>query len=466
MIRIAVIDYSAEARSRILEQLDTFLRSDIPEIQLAPRISLKPLSIQEINFHSAPDVCLIGPELINKEMTEISRIKKLFPNTPILVWLDQQLSNLNVIEQIARQGADDFLSFDTSAQYFFKRLLILSRKTIRQSSGKLIVVDGGKGGVGVTTVVAALAELVSSKAQKVVIVDCDFETQDCSRFLQCRPFINENLRLILDEERAISEESVDQCLSLVWQDDKFLRCMAAVADNDDLYNPKSNATRIFMSVLEILDSSNDLVVIDIGCARSNLQKMLYRVADKLIFVINDDPASFYASVEKLTRARSQLSAGAQLCVLENNVGLSGLGNRLLRKEFSRAAKIVDSQWSPEPISFCKVGQRWPGSGATFYTQAKSASTKAFDKLSRFLTLSVETDSRSGFRQLFRKTDAAERSHSSTSVQSAKAIPLKANSETPLVLIEDETTQKEEEFFVGKEREVYGLDQLVSAAKLR
>lgn len=400
MIRIAVVDSSAESRGRILDQLDSFLRSDLSEQQLLPRVNLKPISPQELKFNAAPDVCLIGPELVRSDMAEISRIKKLFPGTPLLVWLNQELSNLNTIEQVARQGADDVLTHDATPQYFFRRLLLLSRKAVHQSSGKLVLVDGGKGGVGVTTVVAAMAELATAAGKKVVVVDCDFETQDLSRFLQARPFVNENLRLLFDEERAVSEESVDQCLSPVWQDELALRCMAPVIDGDDLYDPRSRLPRTFLSVLEVLDSTNDLVIVDIGCARSTLQKMLYRVADKLIFVVNDDPASLYASVDKLTRARTQLSAGAQLCVVENCVGLSGLGNKLLRKEFSRAARLDANHWSPEPIPFCKLGQRWPGSGATFFSQAKAAASRAYEKLALALSVVEGSDAKRGLAKLF------------------------------------------------------------------
>ena len=487
MIRIAVIDSSAESRGRILDQLDSFLRTGLQETQLLPRISLKPVSPQELKFNAAPDVCLVGPELVDGDITEIARIKKLFPNTPLMVWLSENLSNLKIIEQIARQGADDVLTFDASAQYFFRRLLMISRKAVHQSSGKLVVVDGGKGGVGVTTIAAALSELISSQGKKVVVVDCDFETQDCSRFLQARPFLNENLRLILDEERAVTEESIDQCLSIVWQDDKLMRCMAPVAEGEDLYDPRSRLSRTFLSVLEVLDSNNDLVVVDIGCARSSLQKMLYRVADKLIFVVNDDPASLYASVDKLTRARNLLSAGAHLCVVENSVGVSGLGNKLLRKEFSRAARLEPSHWAPEAIPYCKIGQRWPGSGSTFFTQAKTTSSRPFMKMAISLGLVDQAESKSGFANSFLRFARPKFNQNAQALLPASDNVISAGFEKPLNLIEntyssnnDSVTRQatnrrkliehkspqSEVFKKTVNGQDYDLDSLVSAAKPR
>lgn len=403
MIRIAVVDASAESRGRIISQLDSFLRVDAEETRLLPRISLRPASPQELKFAPAADLFLLGSELIDADATEVSRLKKLFPNIPLVVLLSPRQSKLSFIEQIVRLGADDVFTSDVTAQYFFRRLLLLARKTIHKSSGKLVIVDGGKGGVGVTTIAAALAEIVSAQGKKVIIVDCDFETQDCSRFLQARPFLNENLRMILEEERAVTEESIEQSLSQVWEDDLNLRCMTAVAEADDLYDPRSRLPRIFLSVLEMLDSRNDLVVIDIGCARSSLQKMFYRVADKLIFVVNDDPATLYASVDKLTRARSFLAAGAQLCVLENTIGINGLGNKLLRREFSNAARLDKSSWAPEAIPFCKLGQRWPGSGATFFSQSRSSASRALMKMATFLALSEAEVTPVGFGSLLSKS---------------------------------------------------------------
>ncbi len=402
MIRIAIVDHSAESRSDIIGRLNTFLSDAGGSLLLLPRISLKPLCPQELRFNAAADLLIVGPELISRDLSQIAKIKKMLPRTPVVAWLNQQQSTLSTIEQVARQGADDVLTHDATADYFFRRLLMLVRKASHQSNGKLIVVDGGKGGVGVTTLTAALAEMMVGCGKKVAVVDLDFETQDLSRFLQARPFVNENLALLLGDERPVSEETVSQCLNPVWQDDNSLRCMSPVPETDDLYDPRSSFPKTFLSVLEILDHANDFVIVDCGCVRSSLQRLFYRVADKLLFLVNDDPASLYASVDKLTKARALLAAGAQLTVLQNSVGLSGLGNRLLRREFSRVAKLKDSDWAPEAISFCRVGQRWPGSGASFYSQAKSQTSKQLEKLAIAMNLIEAEESPGMFSEIFKK----------------------------------------------------------------
>lgn len=447
MIRLVAIDLTAEARGKLLDQLDVFMCIGQQEFPLIPRISLKAISPQESKFHAAPDLCLLGPELMEKDITEVARIKKLYPNSVIVAWLGPSLSNLNMIEQVARYGADDVLTYDVTAQYFYQRVLLLSRKVIHQSSGKLVVVDGGKGGVGVTTIAAALAECVNTLGRRVVIVDCDFETQDCSRFLQARPFLNENLKLLLEEERAVTEESVEECLNLIWEDDNSIRCMPPIIESEELYNSNSQFPRTYLSILEVLDHKNDVVVIDIGSAHGALRKMFYRIADKLIFVVNDDPASMYASVDKLARIRSCLSAGAQLCVVENCIGIEGLGNKLLRKEFSRAARLDNSHWSSDSIPFCSLGKRWPGSGSTLFTQAKSTVAKSFCRLAASLNIIDDYIAKPGFVSWFSKfLNTASHHNQFSNFQenlSDNEKIIHAGCEIPLKLIEErfEETEK-------------------------
>jgi MinD-like ATPase involved in chromosome partitioning or flagellar assembly len=402
MIQIAVLDHSAEARAQIIDSLHGFLSNAGTDLLLLPRIQFKPISAQELRFNSAPDLLIIGSEFVARDLSEVPKIKMSFPKTAVLLWLNKDQSNLVVVEQAARYGVDDVLFSDTTADYFFRRLLILVKKAVHHNSGKLVLVDGGKGGLGVTTLVAALGELIGSTGAKVTLIDLDFETQDLSRFLQARPFVNDNLRLLLDEERPVTEESVAQCLNLIWQDQDNIKCMSPVLESDDLYDPRSNVTKIILSVIEVLDSINDVVIVDMGCARSALRKLFYRIADNLVFVVNDDPASLYASVDKLSKGRNLLGAGAQICVVENNIGLRGLGNKLLRQEFSRAARLENEHWADTSISFCKIGQRWPGSGSSFYSQAKNIASKQIESLAQSLSLLQITERRNIFNDFLER----------------------------------------------------------------
>lgn len=392
MIKIAVVDLSAESRTGLMEECTSFLRLDSRDINLIPRISIKPFSLQELKFHAAPDICIIGPELAGAGLAEIPGVKKTIPGSSILVRIPGERASLSLIDDLARAGADDVISGDISPTDFLHKIILLSRRVAKTSNGKLLVVEGGKGGVGVTSVAAALAESLYEAGKSVALLDLDVETQDLSRFLQVRPFINENLRLLFDAHRPVTEEAVAECLVPVWQGSEGFDAMPPVADMDETMESSSLHVRTMLSILEVLDARYDCVVVDAACVRGELRKMFYRAADKLIFVINNDPATLYASSEKLVRIRGQLSSAAQLLVLENGSSRHGLNPKLLRAEFSRASKLEESCWASDGLPFCRQGMCWPGSGSTLFSQARSQLAKATQSLLEDLGL-VEKKSR-------------------------------------------------------------------------
>lgn len=377
MLKIFVVDRSADSRNRIIDSINSFLHSEAAEKELLPRINVKPVSFQELKFHSSPDLLIVGEELVSFDLTQLGEVRKLAPNAPIIVRIDDTLNHISTIEQLARFGADDVMPTYISAQEFLRKVILLTRRNKVKKIGKLIVVDSAKGGVGVTTVAAGLADALVGQGKRVALLDLDFDTQDLSRFLQAKPFVNENLQLLLDKQRPVTQEFVEHCLVKVWQDSE-LYCMPPIADCEQIYDLRSGYSRNFLSILEILDSEFDCVVVDAACARGAWTKALYLTADKVVLVVNNDPATLYASVDKITKIRAA-APSVEVVVLENAALKSGLPSKLLRREFNRAAKLSESFWA-ESLPYCKQGSRWPGSGSTVLSQAKESLNSGFISL--------------------------------------------------------------------------------------
>ncbi|NLF25789.1 MAG: ParA family protein [Deltaproteobacteria bacterium] len=397
MVRLVVVDRSAESRGKIVDRINSFLRAELPELDFLPRISVKPLAPEELKFHGAPDICIAGPEMLLQELCTISTIKRLIPDTPLVPYLTRALSSISIIEQLARLGADDVMPDNISASEFVRKIILLSRRRAKARSGKLVLVESGKGGLGVTSVVAGLGECLAEHGKKVVLLDFDFETQDLSRFLQARPFVNENLQLILEQNRPVTQECVEQCLVPVWEESELLYCMPPPAEADGLYDSRSTCARTMLSVLEVLDHLFDCVVVDGGSARGAFLKTLLRVSDKVAFIINNDPSALYASVDKLSRLRGMLSAGADLVVLENASTRFGLANKLLKDEFERAAKLEESAWAPFAVPFNRAAGRWAGSGGTLYSHGNAALRTAMTSLVQKLELIQSQQSKEGVK---------------------------------------------------------------------
>lgn len=403
MLNICVVDENAEARNLLVKEINTLLQGDYPELDLLPRIAVKPVAIQELRFNQSPDICILGAALVAREITEVGKIKKLLPNTALIVKADSSLLSLSIVEQLARFGVDDVISDNIDPREFFRKIVLLSRRAGQKASGKLLVVDSGKGGVGVTSVVAGLAELLFEKEKSVVVIDMDFETQDLSRFLQARPFVNESLQLLFDQTRPVTEEFVKQSLVPVWDSEENFFCMPPILESEDLYDSRSAYSRTLVSVLEVLDAMYDVIIVDVGSARGAMLKTLYRVADHVIFLINNDPATLYASSDRLAKARSWMAPASELHVFENQIVKHGLSLSVLRQEFGRATKIKDNEWLEKGISFCPRAARWPGSGTTMYSLGKSNLKSVLNLLAARCALIPEVESLSFSRALKSRT---------------------------------------------------------------
>ncbi|MCB9029479.1 MAG: AAA family ATPase [Deltaproteobacteria bacterium] len=390
MLRLIVVDISAESRSKLVEQITLFQQLEAQSTSLLPKISVKPLSLEELKFHATPDACLLGPQLIAEDISTVAKIRKLLPDTPILTFLNESQEDLVLIEDLARLGADDTISNTITSLDFFKKIILHCRKSRKTSKGELVLVDSAKGGLGVTSLASAIAEELVRDDKKVALIDFDFETQDLSRFLQAKPFINENLQLLLDGSRPITEEFVEQCLVQVW-DEEDLYCMPPCGETEDLYDYHAGYARILISILEVLDEIYDAVVIDVGCARGSILKTLYRVADKVAFVINNDPAALYASISKAGQIKSLMAPNARLVFVENMPAKEGLPTAVLKNELGFALKDENLNWYPLQIPNCNAGHRWPGSGDTLFSRGSKELQRSITGLIGFLGIRDEAE---------------------------------------------------------------------------
>ena len=378
MLKIIAVDLSAKSRQRVTEQLQSYFNSAADAGIFTSRVSVQALSVEELRFHGNPDLYFIGEDLFRSDPSALATLSKACPLVSILVEIGAEQATLGTIEQLLRLGATDVFVRDSGRDEFLRKFLVLTRNRKVSRAGKLIVVDSAKGGLGVTSFAAALGELLLDQRQRVCLVDLDTESQDLSRFLQARPFVNENLQSLLEKQRSINEESVGQTAARVWQDVELF-CVAPPLDSEKLVARGTAAVRTFLEVLEVLDASFDYVIIDPGCCRGGLLEMLYSAADLVTLVVNNDAAALYASLLKVNQIRV-IAPSTRLHVIENCPLHHGLSNALLRREFLRAAQLNAGEWIETSVPFSRSASKWPASGGTLYSQGGIKLRTAFNAI--------------------------------------------------------------------------------------
>jgi cellulose biosynthesis protein BcsQ len=379
MLQISVVDSSAEERLRTLQWLEQIFEGEVEGAEFAPRVSFRPVSISEIKFQNIPDIVIIGPSLSSGPTDDLSHIKKAVAHVPVVVVTKNSRISLATVEYLSRIGIEEIVSRDIEPQELIRRFVMLTSKLRRSESGSLVVVESAKGGVGATSIIAGLGELIAESGKKTLLVDMDSERQALSRFLQARPFINEPLQAILDSHRPLSNDFVQQCIIQVWGDLPNFYCMPPCVQGVLDGTLSTQLARILINLFEMLDINHDIVIVDASQATGTLRRILHRAADTVLFVTEGDPASVYASFDKLKRIREEMSPDARLRIVQNcsRLRAAGLSRVELQREFERVVGTVDSEWIQVTIPYSARSSRWPGSGLTSYSAGTHHIQKAF-----------------------------------------------------------------------------------------
>lgn len=363
MIELGVVDLSADGRRRLSALIDRWAWSP-PDSRISlPRISSHLLSPEELRFHGSLDVCVVGPELIGCDAAIVHSIRKQIPEKVLVAVLDSRTYSFGLVEQLGRLGIDDVLMDSASSDEFFRRILLLQKRLQTKKRGSLVVVDSARGGVGRTFLAAAIAEGWYARGMKVCVVDCDVISQDLTRFLQVRPCLNEALRLLIDQQRVVTAETVHECVANVWSDEPRLVCVAPPAGGDEALFASPAAQRGLVSVLDLLLIQFDRVIVDTSGLVTAARNVLFQSSDEVVFVMNRDISAAYANRQALSLISGFMRHDARLVTILNDTGVGSADEALIR---SQVAVISGRPMSLTTVPRSRRATAWMCSGYTPY----------------------------------------------------------------------------------------------------
>ena len=363
MIELGIIDLSADGRRRIASLIEKWTWASPDSRVLTPRVSLTLLSPEETRFSGALDVCVIGPELIGCDAAFIHTIRQQLPGKLILCVLTHKIYSFGLVEQLGRLGVDDVLLDTASSDEFFRRLVLLQRRLSHKKKGRLVVVGASRGGVGCTFLAASLAEGFLNAEKRVCVVDCDVISQDLARFLQVKPHVSEPLRLLLEQQRVVTSETVAECCAEVWSDEPNIVCVPPAAGQDETIFASPRATRTLAAILEVLQTQYDVVVVDTASLPVLTTSALYQICDEAVFVANRDPGGAFAHRQELLLISGCARPDAHITVAINDNSVATASLSLLRRE---ALCVPGRETRQVFIPRTPKASRWPCSGATPY----------------------------------------------------------------------------------------------------
>jgi hypothetical protein len=365
VIRVYVTDRKAKVRSKIYEIFQRSLSNENNQIGLLKTIDMRCVEPAELKYLEAPNLLVQGCDSSRNDDESIAEVCKLLPDTPMIAWSSSKTMPLESIERLSFFKFVDICSEATKPTELVGKILLHAKKIKPLNSGKFMLVAAGKGGSGGTTISAAIGEMLLHKGYRVAIIDLDDFSQSLTRFLQVKPCINENLQLLLEGARPIVGEFIEHAYSQVWKDESFsLVTPVGVANYYGLTGP--DTTRRLLQVIDYMKGSFDWIIVDSNIANRLVQRSLLKVADYILVILNNDPASLFAATQAIRENRIYASPAGTLVPLCNCTDRNGLNPSFIKGEIGRADKSYLDKWGPT-IPYCSKARNWPGSGGTAYS---------------------------------------------------------------------------------------------------
>ncbi len=416
MLHIAAIELHAAGRHDLVRRLNSLVESAGSSPHLIPPIAIRPVAPEEAAFVHAPEVVIVGPLLCEESPDSIRRFRSLFPDAYLMAMINEHADQLGRAESLANRGVDELMSVLINGVQFMQRIIMLNRSLATGRRGKLILIEGAKGGVGATSVAAGIGETLASFGYSAVLVDLDSESQDLARFLGARPFLNDALQLIINQQNPLTEENISQALVQVGDEVYPFWVVPPVITSYTNLFAATPAGKSFLAFLQMIDTQHDFTIVDLAHAGPELRSSLLRGADKVVLVVNGTPSTLHSATQKMATIKGLQGDFSRLRIVENTSPHS-LPSSLLRSEISKMTGASDEQWCSLAIPYSRPVAYWPGSFSTPVSigcrrtrrALTSATVELLDGDPRSKTLANTT----GFRRISEILSLTRRSISST-----------------------------------------------------
>ncbi|NDC38536.1 MAG: ParA family protein, partial [Proteobacteria bacterium] len=242
-----------------------------------------------------------------------------------------------------------------------------------------------KGGVGATSVTAALAEVCSVFHRRTMLWDLDVETRDLSRSLTVNGVEAKVVSAWVNGSREISRESLRDALIPISSDVSVLMPPDRMAESMDLVC-HTDGMAIVQRITELSRVLFDTVIVDTGGRMGPAAGTLLRAADVVLFVIDDTVLGLTAVDLYLTFVKTLVGGTERLVFLINPYSGTGLQPDQIAAELEPAHNLGDSPWRLPMMPHDPRAEGWPGTGRTLYSMGQKQTRVALERIARELGL--------------------------------------------------------------------------------
>ena len=312
------------------------------------------------------DVLLVGPGLVGRSQ-EISHLaKNINPDIELILFVADEEYSAHAFREALNARARKVIPLSAPPMDLLQELVQIFEATKQKGKtkeGRLIVITQVKGGLGATSLAAALAEAASNEGRKTLLWDLDIESKDLSRALMVHEGHGSVISTWVNGTREISRDSLQDALVPLDSTASMLPPPDTMASGMDLL-ANLEGINIARKVTDLARVTYDCIIVDTCGRMSPLTGTLLRIADVILVLIDD-------SVLGMSAVPGFMDSIGQYLLSQSSIRFVCAGTKM---DMRKIAVRVDPErrfepecWELPAIPFDPMASSWPGTGKTLFS---------------------------------------------------------------------------------------------------
>lgn len=384
-MKILIVDKTSEGQASLARLVDSFDSNEQDTLDLSVSLSGEADFIEKLPKF---DVLLLGPGFAEDSGVLARKARAAAPSVQIIMIVTEETYSTDIFRLAHVSGVRKVLCQSAPSLDLLQELVSIHeefKRAGRAKSGTLVVVTHAKGGVGATTLCAALAESCNEQGRSTLLWDFDFETRDLCRALTVSLEDSGHIEGWLDGSLDLTRQSFKESLLPVGDNTSIFRPPASLAARHRLAG-SSQGTTVLQRMVELARCSHDNIIVDLAGRLSQGAEVLLRAADKIVVVIDDSVLGLSAAHELVGTLVAILKSADPIRIVCSGTTLEASE---IAQQLNAGQPLPELAFSLPQFPTDVAASRWPGTGKTLYRSGKRETQIALEKLGQGLGLLVD-----------------------------------------------------------------------------
>ena len=385
---VLIVDSTTESQATCAKKIDAFNPNDVETLDLQVKLASErdyADRLQDV------DVLVLGSGLGEQSVAIARHAMSIVPWLHIILFVSDESYGGGAFRAAHSVGVRKVFPNSASPLDFLQELVAIHnefRREGRTREGRVVAITHAKGGVGATSVAAALAEVCSVYQRRTMLWDLDVETRDLSRSLTVNGVEAKVISAWVNGSREISRQSLTDALIPISGDVSVLMPPDRMAESMDLVC-HTDGISIIQRIIELARVMFDVILVDTGGRMGPATGALLRSADVVLIVIDDTILGLTAVDLYLTYVKTLVGGTDRIVFLVNPYSGALLGVPQIAAELEPAHSLGEMPWRLPPVPNDPKAALWPGSGRTLYSMGQRNTRVALETIAAELGIIQE-----------------------------------------------------------------------------